>query len=281
MEFFSINAVLLGALFGTSIYFSNILFSLLCIFYNIKIIEFSVFQSPKFSLHKESIAGTNFTLGWLPLGTYIKPLGMTTDEEEKSKICESELPYAFFNKPQYLRTIFSLVPWFIYFIAFTIAFIWFSNFTNLLSEIKSVINYLIEAFSSMFSEEVARKKFIKTTAKISTGKNTVAFAFMLLCFAMLFFTPLGEVINWLSNDKKNKSIFEKVIKYFILIAFLWLIIWKIPLFVFSFFTFSESIIYIPSFIIGIFFSGLTLFFTTLFVVKNISLSINTYRNKWW
>lgn len=274
MEFFSINAVLLGALFGTSIYFSNILFSLLCIFYKIKIIEFSVFQSPKFSLHKESIAGTNFTLGWLPLGAYIKPLGMATDEEEKNKICDSELPYAFFNKPTYLRTVFSLVPWLIYFIAFTIAFVWFANFSNLVSEIENVINYIMEAFTSMFSDEAAREKFINTTKRITTGKDILPFGFMLLCIVMLFFTPLGEIINWLSNNKK-KSKLVKIITYFILIALLWVVIWKIPMFVFSFFTFSQSITYIPSFIIGIFFSGLTLFFTTLFVVKNISQNLKT------
>lgn len=277
MEYFSINSFLLGTLFGICIYFSNLIFSLLCIFYNIKIIEFSLFYNPKFSLHKESIAGTNFTLGWMPLGAYIKPLGMIPDEDEISKISESDLPYAFFNKPKYLRTIFSLVPWFIYIFAFTIAFIWFANFTNLISELKNVINYLIEAISSMFSGGAKNENFVNLTKEISAGKNNVVFGFMLLTFTMILATPLTNIFNWLINEEKRKLKIEIVLGFIFTIGVLWLIFWKIPRFIFSFFTFSQSVIYILSFFIGMFSIGLTLFFTTLFIVKNISQNLNDNR----
>lgn len=277
MEYFSINSFLLGTLFGICIYFSNLIFSLLCFFYNIKIIEFSVFYNPKFSLHKERIEETNFILGWLPLGAYIKPLGMTTDEEEKSKICESELPYAFFNKPKYLRTVFNLVPWFIYILAFSIAFIWFANFTNLISEIKNVINYIIEAFTSMFSSAADEESFVNTTKVISADRNIVVFAFLLLTFTMILATPLSKILNWLINEEKRKLKIEKILGVILTIGVVWLIFWKIPRFIFSFFTFSQSVIYILSFFIGMFSIGIILFFTTLFIAKNISQNLNDNR----
>jgi hypothetical protein len=228
-------------------------------------------------LHKESIAGTNFILGWLPLGAHIRPLGMSTDEDEISKICDSELPYAFFNKPKYLKTVFNLVPWLIYILAFSIAFIWFANFTNLISEIKNLINYLIEAFSSMFSNLADKENFVNTTKEISAGKNIVVFGFMLLTFTMILATPIVNIPNWLLNDEKRKLKIEKILGVILTIGVIWLIFWKIPRFIFSFFTFSQSVIYILSFLIGMFSIGLILFFTTLFIIKNISQNLNDNR----
>ena len=122
MEYFSVNTFILGALFVACIFFSNLIYSILCIFYNIKIIEFSIFYNPKFSLYNENVLGTKFILGWLPLGSHIKPLGMTSAEDEINKLEGSDLLYAFFNKPKYLRTFFRFVPWFIYIFAFSISF---------------------------------------------------------------------------------------------------------------------------------------------------------------
>jgi len=273
MEYFSINAFMLGTLLFACLYLSNIIYSLFCIFHKIKIIEFSLFFNPWFSLHNETVMGTKFLLGWLPLGGYIKPLGMTTDEKEKNKISQSDLPFAFFNKPKYLQTIFNLVPWFIYILAFAISFIWFANFTNLISEIKNVVNYIIEAFITMFSGDAEKEKFINATKEISNGRNIVVFGFMLLTFVMLLFTPITGILNWFSNDDKNKSKIQKGIGFVITIGIFWIIFWKLPKFIFSFFTYSQSIIYILSFFIGMFSVGLAFYFATLFVVKNISQNL--------
>ncbi len=279
MEYFNTNAFILGSLLFACLYLSNIIYSLFCIYHKIKIIEFSLFFNPWFSLHSEKIMGTKFSLGWLPLGGFIKPLGMTTDEEEKNKISQSDLPFAFFNKPKYLKTIFDLVPWFIYVFAFTLAFILFENFTELIGEFKNVINYLIEAFTTMFSGNTERDKFIITTKELIADKNIVLFGFMLLTFVMLLFTPLTTIMNWFSNDEKNKSTIQKALGFIFTIGIFWLILWKIPKFIFSFFTLSQSLIYVFSFFIGMFSIGLVCYFTTLFVIKNISQNLNDNKAK--
>lgn len=223
--------------------------------------------------------GTKFSLGWLPLGGFIKPLGMSMDEEEKNKISQSNLPFAFFNKPKYLRTIFDLVPWFIYVFVFALTFILFANFADLIGGFKNLINYLIEAFSTMFSGDTEKSKFIITTKKFIAEKNIVLFGFILLTFVMLLFTPLTAIINRLSNDEKNKSKIQKVLGFILTIGVFWLILWKIPKFIFSFFTLSQSLIYVFNFFIGMFSIGLVCYFTTLFVVKNISQNLNDNRAK--
>ena len=64
------------------------------------------------------------------------------------------------------------------------------------------------------------------------------------------------------------------------IVIIWFIIWKIPRFIFSFFSFSQSLVYFGSFLVGMFSVGLVCFFTTLFVVKNTSQNLNDNKVKW-
>lgn len=273
------NAFILGTLFFACLYLSNIVYSLLCVFYKIRIIEFSLFFNPWFSLHKETVMGTRFSLGWLPLGGFIKPFGMSADEEEKKKFSEAELPFVFFTKPKYLRTLFNIVPWLIYLVAFFISLILFAGLTNVVTELRNILEYIVNAFETMFGSEIMREAFISSTKEITTNKNIVLFGFMLLTFVMLLFTPITGILNWFSNDEKAKSKIQKALGFVLTIGIFWLMLWKVPKFIFSFFTFSQSIIYIASFLVGMFSVGLVCFYATLFVVKNVSQNLNDNKAK--
>jgi hypothetical protein len=274
MEYLNINAFILGSLFFACSYLSNTVYSLFCIYHKIKIIEYSLFYNPWFSLHSEKVMGTKFLLGWLPLGGFIKPLGMTTDEEERRKISQSDLPFAFFNKPKYLRTIFDLVPWFIYVFVFAFSFILFANFADLIREFKNMINYIIEAFTAIFLENAEKNEFVNTTINVIDGRSIALFGFMIWTFLMLLLIPFMAIINWTSNGKKNKSKFQTALGFILTIGICWVILWKIPKFIFSFFTISQSLIFVFSFLIGVFIIGIASYFTTLFVIKNISQNLN-------
>lgn len=274
MEYFNLNAFILGALWFACPFLSNIIYSLLCLFYNIRIVEFSLFYSPWFSLHKETVMRTRFLLGWLPLGCRMKPLGYDYGDEDKDKMSEEELQFAFFNKPKYLKTVFNFVTWFIYILALSIALALFSGTDDLVSELSIIFSYIIEAFQTMFSDNAAREDFIKLTREISTDKNIVLFGFILLTFIMLLFSPITFMINWYSNNEITKSTIQKGLSFALSVGIFWLMLWKIPKFIFSFFTFSQNVIYFTSFLIGLFSVGLVCFYATLFVVKNISQSFN-------
>lgn len=274
MEYFNNNSFILGSLFFACSYLSNIVFSLFCIYHKIKIIEFSLFSNPWFSLHSEKVMGTKFLLGWLPLGGFIKPLGMGTDEEERKKISQSDLPFAFFNKPKYLRTIFDLVPWFIYVFVFIFSFILFAKFADLIGEFKNIINYIIEAFKAIFLENAEKSEFVNTTIKVIDGRSIALFGFMIWTFLMLLLIPFMSIINWTSNGEKNKSKIQTALGFILTIGICWVILWKIPKFIFSFFTISQILIYVFSFLIGVFLIGIASYFTTLFVIKNVSQNLN-------
>jgi hypothetical protein len=279
MEYFNLNAFILGALLFACLFLSNAIYSLLCILYNIRIVEFSLFYNPWFSLHKETIMGTRFTLGWLPLAAFVKPLGMSADDNEKNKFSTDELPFAFFTKPKYLITLFNIVPWLIYIIPFFVSLILFADFTNIVSELRNILEYVLRAFETMFGNKIMREDFISSTKEIIADKNIVLFAFILLTFTMLLFTPITPIISWFSNDEKSKSKILKTIGYILTIGIFWLMLWKIPKFVFSFFTFSQSAVYITSFLIGLFSIGLVCFYSTLFVVKNIAQKLNDSKSE--
>jgi len=278
MDYFNINTFLLGSLLFACLYLSNIIYSLLCIFCKVRIVEFSIFFNPWFSLHQETIMGTKFSLGWLPLGGYIKPLGLSADDEEREKINTADLPYAFFNKPKYLQTVFRLVPWVIYLGAAIISILIITPF-SFPTELLKIGNYITEALNTMFSGGIQdRVYFIESTRQITDGKNLVFFAFALLVIFMLLLTPFTLIMNWFSNDgKKNKL--QQALGFAVTIAILWFIIWKIPKFIFSFFTFFQSLIYLGSFLIGLFSVGLVFFYSTLFVFRNVAQNINDNKVK--
>jgi hypothetical protein len=278
MEYFNINAYYLGVLLFVCLIISNIIYSLICLIWKIKIVEFSIFASAWFSLHKEKVMGTDFILGWLPISSNIKPLGMIANEEEKAKINPADLPKAFFNKPKYLQKIFRYVPWVIFLSAAFIPIL-INSTTSLESELASIGTYIYDGLKTMFLDNLqSRENFIDSTKQIINGKNIVVFGFALLVIVMLLLTPIILIMNWFSDDgRKNKII--KALGFIITIGILWFIIWKIPKFVFSFFTLSQGIIYFGSFLIGMFSVGLVFFYTTLFVVKNISQNLNTGKLK--
>jgi len=278
MEYFNNNAFYLGVLLFACLFLSNVIYSLICLIWQIKIVEFGLFANAWFALHKEKILGTEFILGWLPFSSHIKPLGMLSDDEEKAKINPADLPYAFFNKPKYLQKVFRFVPWLIYMTAALIA-IYVNSTSSLPSELAIIGNYITEALKTMFSDSVqAREYFIESTKQITSGKNVMFFAFALLVIVMLLLTPITLIMNWFSEDgKKNKL--QKALGFVVTITILWFIIWKIPKFVFSFFTFSQSIIYFGCFLVGMFSVGLVFFYTTLFVVKNVAQNLNDNKVK--
>ena len=269
MEYFSAKAFLLGALLFSFLFLSNIIYSLFCYIFKIKIVEFGIFANAWFSLYTKNILGTNFILGWLPFSCHIKPLGgMIDDEEERKKIKSEDLPYTFFNKPKYLQTIFRSVPWILYLLVLDISILIVYN-SNVVSGISDLTKYFVKSLQTMFGDNSERAQFILMTKEIILGKSLLLFSFSLLMLVMLILTSITIINGWVLNYKLNKSKIPELVGYAIYILLFWFILWKIPKFVFSFFTLYQSLIYISSFIVGLFSVGVVFFFITLFVAKNV------------
>ena len=272
MEYFSVNAFYLGMLLFACMFMSNVFYSLFCLIWKVKIIEFGLFGSAWFSLHKEKILGTEFILGWLPFGSHIRPLGMLADDDSKAEINQDDLPFALFSKPRFLRYVFYLTPIFVYALFFLVV-IKLSRF-DLINETSYALNFSFNVLGEMFSGSEHRADFIIYTKNIFEGRNHILFTFLVADVLLLILSIPTVILNFMnSSDKISEKVKERL-QILLMLFSLWIMVWKIPRFVFSFFELSQGFIFFFSFLIGMFVTGFVCFYTTLYVVKGVSKNLS-------
>jgi regulator of sigma E protease len=67
--------------------------------------KFYLFFDPWFSLFKKKIGETEYGIGWLPLGGYVKISGMVDESMDKEQLKLPPQPYEFRSKPAWQRLI--------------------------------------------------------------------------------------------------------------------------------------------------------------------------------
>ena len=65
--------------------------------------KFYIFFNPWFSLFQKKIGDTEYGLGWLPLGGYVKISGMIDESMDKEQMKKPPQPWEFRSKPAYQR----------------------------------------------------------------------------------------------------------------------------------------------------------------------------------
>lgn len=70
--------------------------------------KFYLFFNPWFSLWKKKIGETEYGLGWIPLGGYVKIAGMIDESMDKEAMKQPAKPYEFRSKPAWQRLIIML-----------------------------------------------------------------------------------------------------------------------------------------------------------------------------
>lgn len=70
-----------------------------------KVEKFYLFFDPYFSLFKKKIGGTEYGIGWLPLGGYVKIAGMVDESMDKEQLAKPPQPWEFRSKPAWQRLI--------------------------------------------------------------------------------------------------------------------------------------------------------------------------------
>ncbi len=87
-----------------------------------KVEKFYLFFDPWFSLVKKKIGGTEYGIGWLPFGGYVKIAGMVDESMDTEQLKTPPQPWEFRSKPAWQRLIIMLggvtvnffLAWFIY-----------------------------------------------------------------------------------------------------------------------------------------------------------------------
>jgi regulator of sigma E protease len=70
--------------------------------------KFYLFFNPWFSLFKKKIGETEYGIGWLPLGGYVKISGMIDESMDKEQMQQPPKPYEFRSKPGWQRLLIML-----------------------------------------------------------------------------------------------------------------------------------------------------------------------------
>ena len=73
--------------------------------FNTKVEKFYLFFDPYFSLFKKKIGETEYGIGWLPLGGYVKIAGMIDESMDKEQMAKPPQPWEFRSKPAWQRLI--------------------------------------------------------------------------------------------------------------------------------------------------------------------------------
>ena len=70
--------------------------------------KFYLFFDPWFSLFKKKVGETEYGVGWLPLGGYVKISGMVDESMDKEQMKQPPQPWEFRSKPAWQRLIIML-----------------------------------------------------------------------------------------------------------------------------------------------------------------------------
>ena len=89
-----------------------------------KVEKFYLFFDPWVSLVKKKIGETEYGIGWLPLGGYVKIAGMVDESFDTASLSKEAQPWEFRSKPAWQRLIIMLggVTWIFHFCHDDLAF---------------------------------------------------------------------------------------------------------------------------------------------------------------
>ncbi|MGD1847117.1 MAG: RIP metalloprotease RseP [Salibacteraceae bacterium] len=105
METFFVKAAQLLASLSILIVLHEMGHFLAARYFGIRVEKFYLFFNPKFSLFKIKRGDTEFGIGWLPLGGYVKISGMIDESMDKEAMKEPPKDYEFRSKPAWQRLI--------------------------------------------------------------------------------------------------------------------------------------------------------------------------------
>lgn len=77
-------------------------------FFKTKVEKFYLFFNPWFSLVKKKIGETEYGIGWLPMGGYVKIAGMIDESMDKEQLKQEPQPWEYRSKPAWQRLIIIL-----------------------------------------------------------------------------------------------------------------------------------------------------------------------------
>src|SRR5690242_16469241 len=124
--------------------------------------KFYLFFDPWFSIFKKKVGQTEYGIGWLPLGGYVKIAGMVDESMDKEQMKQPAQPWEFRSKPAWQRLIVMLGGIIVNLIVGILIFI---GITYAMGD-RYILNDYVNSHGGVDAREVAQKLGIKTGDKI-------------------------------------------------------------------------------------------------------------------
>ena len=183
-------------------------------YFKTKVEKFYLFFDYKFSLFKKKIGGTEYGIGWIPFGGYVKIAGMIDESMDKEQMKLPPQPWEFRSKPAWQRLIIMIggvtvnffLAWFIY-----------SAMLMYYGE-QYVDNSKLE--NGVYVDEIGEKLGIKKGDKIVSidGKELVKFSdapINILLGDKMTVNRNGKKVTFLLKDEVKKLVLESQGKRFL------------------------------------------------------------------
>ncbi|MEN2412549.1 hypothetical protein [Flavobacterium mesophilum] len=263
---FNTKLVILGFLIAFFLFFCNLLYLFFSYLFGIRVIKFSMFFSPRFSLYDKKIGNTDFVLGWVPIGSSLEIFGKTADIEERRAIPEHDLPFAFFTKKLYQQIIIVFTPTIMYFSVGVVCAFLLLKSQNELWSLDYILTYLKELFNAMFGSDKDVLALKLLSKKYASENNIVLFSYFLFSCFLLFCAVFDNFMNYLrleASESKIKNALTISLMFFPAVLGLW----KVPSLIFKYYTFGEVFSYLIDFVLGILVFGSAVLFITIFILK--------------
>jgi hypothetical protein len=264
--YFSQNAFLFGLLMGLGMVLTSMLHSFFCLFWKVPIQKVSVFFDPWFAIKKARIELTEFTLGWLPLGSYITPLHKPEKETDISlKINSNEFYLEDLSAQK--QQLFKLVPFAGFFVIYLTSLFILDRGQNVFQNFVDSWTMLYKGAVAIFSDALARAEYGKYISSELIHKSVLGVSVTLYMGVFLISLLITPISNLLTGDKEKENKIMKAIKTVLFFLFAYFLFWKFPSFVFSYFTTAKFFAYLFNAIAGIALIGIITYYLILTIYK--------------
>lgn len=195
----------------------------------------------------------------------MKPLGML--EDDLKDINPEDHPYAFYSKSKFKQRIFKSTNYVVWLLILIISLYSLNNSHDIIANFKEMETYVFKAISAIFAPLSSKANFAAYTGNILVNKSRILFVIILFINYYYLAFPIGQILNWFLNENKRGGQIVKWIAIALFVFFIYLIMWRIPYFVFSFFSFWKIISFVISALVGVYLVGLLMFFAVMMLVN--------------
>ncbi len=177
--------------------------------FKVRVEKFYLFMDAGFSLFKKKIKDTEWGIGWLPLGGYVKLAGMIDESMDTEQMNQEPQPWEFRSKPAWQRLIIMLGG-----IIVNILLAWFIYTTMYATVGKKYISTEVLQQNGLAFGEVGQKAGFKNGDKIVSVDGEFQENFNRMIMDVLFSSEVvvnrgGQNVTLNLSDEQIKNILDK------------------------------------------------------------------------